>query len=90
MGELKLEVEELPYEHFFVDDAGNVYEIKDENNDTRAACKHKYAAGTTTSHSKDSSGGCSATTYEAQRCTSCGYVKTSDEIVLKWYGKCPH
>ena len=88
--ELKLEVEELPYEHFFVDDAGNVYEIKDENNDTRAACKHKYAAGTTTSHSKDSSGGCSATTYEAQRCTSCGYVKTGDEIVLKWYGKCPH
>ena len=90
VGELKLEVEELPYEQFFVDDAGNVYEIKGDSNDTRAACKHKYAAGTTTSHSKNSSGDCSATTYEAQRCTSCGYVKTSDEIVLKWYGKCPH
>ena len=90
VGELKLEVEELPYEHFFVDDAGNVYEIKDDNNDTRDDCKHKYAAGTTTFHSKNSSGDCSATTYEAQRCTSCGYVKTSDEIVLKWYGKCPH
>ena len=90
VGELKLEVEELPYEQFFADKAGNVYEIKDDNNYTRAACKHKYAAGTTTSHSKNSSGDCSATTYEAQRCTSCGYVKTSDEIVLKWYGKCPH
>ena len=90
VGELKLEVEELPYEQFFVDEAGNVYEIKDDNNYTRAACKHKYAAGTTTSHSKNSSGDCSATIYEAQRCTSCGYVKKDEEISFTRYGKCPH
>ena len=90
VGELKLEVEELPYEYFFADDAGNVYEIKDENNDTRAACKHKFVAGTTTSHSKNSSGGCSVTTYKAQRCSSCGYVKTGDEINFITYKKCPH
>lgn len=89
-GELKLEVEELPYEQFFADDAGNVYEIKDENNYTRAACKHKYVAGTTTSHIKNSSGGCSVTTYKAQRCSSCGYVKTGEEISFTRYGKCPH
>ena len=90
VGELKLEVEELPYEYFFADDAGNIYEIKDENNDTRTACKHKFVAGTTTSHSKNSSGGCSVTTYKAQRCSSCGYVKTGDEINFITYKKCPH
>ena len=90
VGELKLEVEELPYEYFFADDAGNIYEIKDENNYTRAACKHKFVAGTTTSHSKNSSGGCSVTTYKAQRCSSCGYVKTGDKIKSTIYEKCPH
>ena len=89
-GELKLEVEELPYEQFFVDDAGNVYEIKDDNNYTRAACKHKFVAGTTTSHIKNSSGGCTVTYYEAQRCLLCGYVKTGEEISFTRYGKCPH
>ena len=90
VGELKLEVEELPYEQFFVDEAGNVYEIKDEYNYTRAACKHKYVAGTVSYHSKNSSGGCSVTTYKAQRCSSCGYVKTGDKIQSIIYEKCPH
>lgn len=90
VGELKLEVEELPYEQFFVGDAGNVYEIKDENNYTRAVCKHSYVAGTTTSHSKNSSGGCTVTYYKAQRCSLCGYVKKGDKINLITYEKCPH
>ena len=90
VGELKLEVEELPYEQFFVDDAGNVYEIKGDSNDTRAACKHKYVAGTTTSHSKNSSGGCTVTVYEAQRCLLCGYIKKGDKINLITYEKCLH
>ena len=90
VGELKLEAEELPYEQFFVDEAGNVYEIKDDNNYTRATCKHKYVAGTVSYHSKNSSGGCSVTTYEAQRCSLCGYVKKGEEISFTRYGKCPH
>lgn len=90
VGKLKLEVEELPYEHFFVDDAGNVYEINVDNNYTRAVCKHKYVAGTVTSHSKNSSGGCTLTYYEAQRCSLCGYVKKGEEISSTRYQKCPH
>lgn len=90
VGKSKLQIDELPYEHFFVDDTGNVYEINDKNNVTRSTCRHQYTAGTATYHDKNNSRDCTVAEYEALRCSACGYVKRGNEINVLTYKKCPH
>lgn len=90
LGEAEIEMEELPYEQFFTDEDGNVYELKSEENISKSACTHRYVAGTYTAHSRNREGGCTVTYYEARRCSKCSNVIKGKEINTVTYKKCPH
>lgn len=89
-GELQPIVEELPYDFFFVDDIGNVYNLNEKESVSKLFCTHKYAPGTTTSHKKNSNGGCKTICYESWRCYFCGNINLEKEISTLTYNKCPH
>lgn len=90
LGEVEIEMEDMPYEHFFTDDSGNVYQLIKEEDVSRASCAHHYVAGKETKHSKKQGGGCTVTYYEAKRCSNCGNVIRGKEINTVTYSKCPH
>ncbi len=90
LGEVEIEMEDIPYEHFFTDDSGNVYQLIKEEDVSRASCAHHYVAGKETKHSKKQGGGCTVTYYEAKRCSNCGNVIRGKEINTVTYSKCPH
>ena len=89
-GELKFDMEELPYEQFFTDNDGKIHEINKGENISRVSCSHKYVTGTTTSHKKNQSGGCAITYCKARRCLNCGNVIKDEEINTVTYKICPH
>lgn len=89
-GELQPIVEELPYDFFFVDDVGNVYNLNEKEIVSKLSCTHKYVSGTSSLHKKDSNGGCKTTYYESWRCSLCGNIKLGKEINTLTYKKCPH
>lgn len=89
-GELEIGTEELPYDYFFTDESGNIYNLDGGEYNTQASCSHKYVLGSTTSHHKNSSGGCTITYFEAWRCSKCGNVKTGNKLNTNTYEKCPH
>lgn len=89
-GELEIGTEELPYDYFFTDESGNIYNLDGGEYNTQASCSHKYVLGNTTSHHKNSSGGCTIKSLEAWRCSKCGNVKIGEEISSTTYKKCPH
>lgn len=90
-GAKRPEIQDMPYEYFFVDKTGNIYEL-DENSLSRVdGCSHTYdIAGTITRHIKNSSGGCMVRSYEALRCSKCGYTKQGELTGTHIYPKCPH
>jgi len=84
-------VQDMPYEYFFTDQAGNVYELDESDLTQKAGCSHTYTTvGTTTRHIKNSSGGCTVKEYEALKCSKCGNVKQGDLIGTHSYPSCPH
>lgn len=83
----------LCYDKQFTDDDGNIYPIQSEISiDVYADCAHAYVIGTVTEHTKNEAGGCTATTYSAERCTKCGYILLlkGDFISETIYAICPH
>lgn len=82
--------EELPYDCFFTDINGTIYDAEDHGEISKTICKHEYISGITTRHRRDGKGGCALEKYEAQICKICHNVKTGNLISTYTYVKCPH
>ena len=82
--------EELPYDCFFTDINGVVYDAEDHGEISKTICKHEYVSGITTRHRRDGKGGCALEEYEAQICKSCHDIKTGNLISTHTCVKCPH
>jgi len=84
-------IPDMPYDYFFTDQAGNVYELDESNLSLKAGCSHIYeVAGTITRHARNSSGGCTVKDYESLKCSKCSYIKQGDLIATHTYQTCPH
>jgi hypothetical protein len=70
-----------------------VIEIAGELNhdlEVHSSCAHKYVAGKTTNHTKNSDNSCKTEYYEAERCSKCGYIKLGELIDVITRLLCPH
>lgn len=56
----------------------------------RALCTHSMVPGKFYAHAKNSSGGCTITTYTCQRCEKCGYRANAKYYSTTTFVKCPH
>ncbi|MDE7358386.1 MAG: M56 family metallopeptidase [Lachnospiraceae bacterium] len=82
-------VYEILYDRQFVDDAGNIYSIT-EDDGIEPHCNHTFVSGTGYDHIKKSGGSCVVLEFYAQRCSKCGYVIEGAEISRTTYVTCPH
>lgn len=82
-------VQELRYDRQFVDDAGNIYPIMEEDG-IEPYCNHTFVSGTGYDHIKISGGGCEVIEFKAQRCSKCGYIIQGETISRHIYTTCPH
>lgn len=83
--------EYLPYERFFIDDNGNVYNIDDTNGDAKVFCVHDYSIhGVYSVHNKDGKGGCTVEEYASDKCSKCGNVVCNELLNTHTYKYCPH
>ena len=55
-----------------------------------ALCTHSMKSGYFSTHSPNSSGGCTVRVYKAQRCEKCGYLANAVLYSTTTYPKCPH
>lgn len=78
----------------FVDEDGMVWETgsfrAERIGQERVSCQHSFKSGTIVEHSKKSDGSCTETSYNAKRCTICGYIVKGSRISTLTYDKCPH
>ena len=82
--------ESIPYEQYFTDIIGTIYEVKELNSSERSGCIHEYKNGIYKIHKKSSNGECTITEYESQICIFCVSLKIGDKISTTTYKKCPH
>lgn len=80
----------LLYDCFWVNSDGTIEEIKDCELEVKGTCSHVYKDGKYSVHEKNSRGGCTITSWNAERCTKCGTVKIGDMINIDTYLKCIH
>lgn len=80
--------EPIIYDDSFVDEQGNIYEIRDES--LKVVCNHNFTNGTTKIHTKKAGGGCVIKYYESKRCSYCNKVIKGDLISTQTFEKCPH
>jgi beta-lactamase regulating signal transducer with metallopeptidase domain len=73
----------------FIAEDGTVTPVQNEVT-PYVLCLHNYVDGICTLHSKNSSGGCTVTYYEGQRCSKCNKVVVGDVIKTVIYTTCPH
>lgn len=83
-------IQNIKYDSQFTDDQGNTYPVTEKQASSRKQCQHAYVDGTYEKHTKNANGGCVLKSYEAQRCSKCGYVKIGTLISETKYTKCPH
>ncbi|MDE6619913.1 MAG: M56 family metallopeptidase [Lachnospiraceae bacterium] len=82
---------EIRYEKQFIDEYGNIYQVKDDMGvSVYGSCSHQYVSGTYAEHNKNSDGSCTITQYSAQRCSKCGNVEKGNELVVLKFNTCPH
>lgn len=84
-----LERPDFQSESQFIDEAGNIYPVMEEEG-IEPYCDHTFVSGTLTGHRKLSDGGCEVKDYKAQRCSKCGYVIRGEVICTLTYVTCPH
>lgn len=83
--------ETLPYDHFFVDDDGNIYNLDDTNSNEKASCVHDFSIhGICSDHNRDGKGGCTVKEYSADKCSKCGAVVRNELLNTLTYKYCPH
>lgn len=79
----------LPYDSFFTDESGNVYDASSSKPE-KGVCSHLYGNGTYSAHTPNGSGGCKVVEYYAQRCKLCGHIIVGEEKATHTYKVCPH
>lgn len=80
----------IQYEKQFMDEAGNIYPILEDNDQIEPHCNHTFVNGTGADHIKKSDGSCKIIEFEAQRCSKCGYIIQGKTIRTLIYETCPH
>lgn len=76
---------------FFIDKSGNLFvDLESTSASTRSLCSHNYVSGYVYTHTPNTSGGCTYTTYSAKYCTKCGSIKDKTFVSSNTYAKCPH
>lgn len=80
----------LLYDCFWVNADGTIEEIKDYELEVKGTCSHIYKDGKYSVHEKNSSGGCTITSWNGKKCTKCGLLKTGDVIDVNTFLKCIH
>lgn len=89
--EALLEIENLPYSLYFVDENGEILELDETDLPERAVCDHNYGErGIIKEHIKNSVGGCVVKTYEGKVCLKCGNIQLEKRINTVSYEYCPH
>lgn len=78
------------YDEQFIDENGSIYQIRENQQNTYAICKHTYESGIYQKHSKKLDGSCTVTQYTCQYCSKCGDYVLGDIIGTLSYEKCPH
>ena len=77
----------------FFNDEGEVIEVAGELNhdlEVHSSCAHKYVAGKTTKHIKNSDNSCQVEYYEAEKCSKCGYIKLGELMYVITFLTCSH
>ena len=85
--------EEIPFittDAYFMDEAGNVTYLSEEDVSMQATCSHSFQSGTVRTHEKNTTGGCTVIEYSCQRCSKCGYIKNKVEQSRTTKKTCPH
>lgn len=82
--------ETILYDEQFVDEEGNIYQIKEDQQGTYATCQHTYVSGIIQRHTKKSDGSCIVTQYACQRCSKCGDAIIGVSLGSITYPKCIH
>ena len=85
--------EEIPFittDAYFMEEAGNVTYLSEEDVSMQAICSHSFRNGTVSRHEKNATGGCTMTFYSCQRCSKCGYIKNKVEQNVITNKTCPH
>lgn len=85
------EIYEIRYENQFIDEYGNIYQIKDDMGaSVYGICSHEYVSGTITEHKKNADGSCTVAYYNGKKCSKCGNVEKNNRLVVMNYDVCPH
>lgn len=74
----------------FVYSDGTQVDVTDEKVSPHILCTHSMVDGYYSTHSPNSSGGCTVRVYTAQRCKKCGYLANAVYQYSTTYVKCPH
>lgn len=74
----------------FIDMNGEESIVNEESTTPHALCTHSMVDGYYSTHSPNSSGGCTVRVYTAQRCKKCGYLANAVYSHTVTYAKCPH
>lgn len=86
----EVEFEKMPYDCFFTDYNGNIFETSEIDVNPKAGCIHDFTDGTFVQHTAKGDGGCSVTYYSAQRCIYCDYLIINAKENTVSYENCPH
>ena len=87
---LRLDVEEIPYDCFYVDDEGKIQPLY--GGEISPYCNHVFFMIREVSiHNRYSNGSCDVIKRQGQICEKCNYVKfIGEDMTTTHYGKCPH
>ncbi|MCX4377527.1 MAG: M56 family metallopeptidase [Lachnospiraceae bacterium] len=85
------EIYEVRYEKQFIDECGNIYQVKDDmGTSVYGSCSHEYVSGTFTVHNKNADGSCTVDYYDGKKCKKCGNMKINNRLYGVNYDPCPH
>lgn len=73
----------------FICEDGTTLAIADETS-PKVLCNHIMVDGYYNVHKSNSTGGCTVTVYDAQKCSRCGYLKLGSVYATTTYTVCPH
>lgn len=79
----------IPYDTFFIDENGNVFEIDNGSSKEKSICLHAYIPGTVSIHNIVGKG-CRIEVYNASRCNLCGKVVIKEHRSTIYNDICLH
>ena len=90
-GPVDLEIEDMPYDFFYIDENGEACVLYDDEGIT-PYCNHVFSnVKEVTRHSKNNDGSCDVVKGSGQVCIKCGYAEITGEPDLTMhYRICPH